>query len=133
MLATAEGEKGNGGNDRSSDGGFWGRTTRDSFAAVLVLPTKVVSGCGMAMRPMAAAAMVGLHEDGYKIFGGEVAAKICGIATGTPRIVVLIPIDRNPWVSIVEKVDKQSLRGDRAFLITSRGSASLITIGYWPS
>ncbi|RWV96261.1 hypothetical protein BHE74_00052254 [Ensete ventricosum] len=97
MLATAEGEKGNGGNGRSSDGGFWGRTTRDSFVAVLVLPTKVVSGCGMAMRPRAAAAMVGLHEDGYKIFGGEVAAKICGIATGTPRIVVLIPIDRNPW------------------------------------
>ncbi|RRT58775.1 hypothetical protein B296_00028202 [Ensete ventricosum] len=35
MLAIAEGEKGDGGSGKSSDNGFWGRTTRDSFAAVL--------------------------------------------------------------------------------------------------
>ncbi|RZR79209.1 hypothetical protein BHM03_00004851 [Ensete ventricosum] len=97
MLAATEGEKGNGGIGRSDDSGFWGRTTRDSFAAVLVLPTKVISGCGMAMRPRAVAAISRLCKDGCKIFGGEFAAEIgCGLAAGTSRIAALIPIDRNP-------------------------------------
>ncbi|RRT77516.1 hypothetical protein B296_00001409 [Ensete ventricosum] len=107
MLAATEGEKGNGGSGRSDDSGFWGRTTRDSFAAVLVLPTKVISDCGMAMRPRAVAAISRLCKDGCKIFGGEFAAEIgCGLAAGTSRIAALIPIDRNPWVSIVDGDEK---------------------------
>ncbi|RRT36195.1 hypothetical protein B296_00058336 [Ensete ventricosum] len=47
MLATAKGGKGDSGNDRSDNSGFWGRTMIDSFTTVLVLPTKVASDRGM--------------------------------------------------------------------------------------
>ncbi|RRT52081.1 hypothetical protein B296_00050687 [Ensete ventricosum] len=46
MLAAAEGEKGDGGSGRSDNGGFWGRTPRDSFVVVLVFSTKVVTAVG---------------------------------------------------------------------------------------
>ncbi|RWW41227.1 hypothetical protein BHE74_00053300 [Ensete ventricosum] len=49
MLATGEGGKGDSGNDRSDNSGFWGRTMTDSFTTVLVLPTKVASGRGMVL------------------------------------------------------------------------------------
>ncbi|RWW43943.1 hypothetical protein BHE74_00050386 [Ensete ventricosum] len=72
----AEGENGGGGSGKSGDGGFWGRTVRNSFIVVLMLPTKVVNGCGMPAQPKAMTAMIVSHEDGCKIFGAEVAAEI---------------------------------------------------------
>ncbi|RWV88996.1 hypothetical protein GW17_00048879 [Ensete ventricosum] len=76
VLVAAEGEKGGGGSGKSSDGGFWGQTMRNSFVVVLTLPTKVVNGCEMPTQPKAMIAMIGLHEDGCKTFGGEVATEI---------------------------------------------------------
>ncbi|RWV76809.1 hypothetical protein GW17_00062464 [Ensete ventricosum] len=49
MFAVAKWEKGDGGCNRSGDSSFWGRTTKDSFIAALVLPTKVVNNCKMVL------------------------------------------------------------------------------------
>ncbi|RZR83616.1 hypothetical protein BHM03_00010290 [Ensete ventricosum] len=60
MFAVAKWEKGDGGCNRSGDSGFWGRTTKDSFIAALVLPIKVVNNCKMVLLAIDGAMMEAL-------------------------------------------------------------------------